>query len=69
MRKTDAQPKAKPPCLARGANDSQRFRNQVKDKALAETAAVIEDDDSSILMESHAAIAEAVNRRDTAPAD
>jgi hypothetical protein len=53
----------------RGSNRQPAVPQQVKEKALAEAAAVIEDDDSSILMESHATITEAVNRRDTAPAD
>ncbi|WP_287249433.1 hypothetical protein [Mesorhizobium sp.] len=53
----------------RGSNRQPAVPQQVKEKALAEAAAVIEDGDSSILMESRAAIAEAVHRRYTAPAD
>ncbi|TKB31540.1 MAG: phosphoglycolate phosphatase, partial [Mesorhizobium sp.] len=49
----------------RAGDYSAWFRNQVKDKGLAEEAAVIEDDDSLDPRKSRAAIAEAVHRRYT----
>ncbi|RUU43342.1 DUF87 domain-containing protein, partial [Mesorhizobium sp. M6A.T.Ce.TU.002.03.1.1] len=53
----------------RAGDYSAWFRNQVKDMELAEEAAIIEDDDSLDPHRSRAAIAEAVHRRYTAPAD
>ncbi|WP_192358146.1 HAD family hydrolase [Mesorhizobium mediterraneum] len=53
----------------RAGDYSAWFRDQVKDQGLAEEAAVIEDDDSLDPHRSRAAIAEAVHRRYTAPAD
>jgi HAD superfamily hydrolase (TIGR01484 family) len=53
----------------RAGDYSAWFRNKVKDKGLAEEAAIIEDDDSLDPHKSRAAIAEAVRRRYTAPAD
>jgi hydroxymethylpyrimidine pyrophosphatase-like HAD family hydrolase len=53
----------------RAGDYSAWFRNQVKDEGLAEEAAVIEDDESLDPQRSRAAIAEAVHRRYTAPAD
>lgn len=53
----------------RAGDYSAWFSNQVKDKGLAEEAAVIEDDDSLDPNRSRAAIAEAIHRRYTAPAD
>ncbi|RUV51257.1 phosphoglycolate phosphatase, partial [Mesorhizobium sp. M5C.F.Ca.IN.020.29.1.1] len=53
----------------RAGDYSAWFRDQVKDQGLAEEAAVIEDDESLDPHRSRAAIAEAVHRRYTAPAD
>ncbi|MER8826638.1 HAD-IIB family hydrolase [Mesorhizobium sp. M0938] len=53
----------------RAGDYSAWFRNQVKDEELAEEAAIIEDDESLDPHRSRAAIAEAVHRRYTAPAD
>ncbi|RWM20868.1 MAG: HAD-IIB family hydrolase [Mesorhizobium sp.] len=53
----------------RAGDYSAWFRNKVKDQGLAEEAAVIEDDDSLDPHRSRTAIAEAVHRRYTAPAD
>ncbi|MET3577357.1 HAD superfamily hydrolase (TIGR01484 family) [Mesorhizobium robiniae] len=53
----------------RAGDYSAWFRNQVKDEGLAEEAAIIEDDESLDPHRSRAAIAEAIHRRYTAPAD